>query len=334
MPVTAPLALLALLPLISATAARAADAPATAPAGVGQAITWQWPGPGATMVPATQPAGEDGIKVVGGAAAGAHPVLRLENPAVTSPRYAIEGRVRYAGIRRVGYLEMWSYFPDGGAYFTRTLAPPGSGPMAQLTGDSDWRTFSLPFTSRPRYLPRTLEVNVVLPGGGGTVWLGPAKLVQAPPTTGPAPAVAPIAPPQPAPTSASGSSAAPAPAPPEIPGAPRRSTAWWDDRTGGLLGGVLGTALGLYGATVGILVSRGRARAFVVALTLAVSLTCVAMLAAGLTALLLGQPYAVWYVLVLSGAIGSLVVPAMLPTIRHRYEQVELRRMSVLDAGA
>jgi hypothetical protein len=61
-------------------------------------------------------------------------LLMLEKPGITSARYALRGQVRYDQMERTGYLEMWSFLPGGGRFFTRTLA--GSGPLASLTGTS------------------------------------------------------------------------------------------------------------------------------------------------------------------------------------------------------
>ena len=92
-------------------------------------------------------------------------VLTIDDPGITLSSYAVSGTVRYSGIERKGYLEMWSYFRGGGAYFSRTL---GAGTMAPLEGDSGWRAFSLQMIlhdpDSPR--PERLVVNVVLPGAG------------------------------------------------------------------------------------------------------------------------------------------------------------------------
>jgi len=102
-------------------------------------------------------------------------LLVLRAPGVTRARYALLGQVRYEGVEGDGYLEMWSVFPNGGRYFTRTVDT--AGPMERLRGSSPWRDFALPFTSREGYLPRELVVNAVLPGKG-RVWVGPVRLVQ------------------------------------------------------------------------------------------------------------------------------------------------------------
>ena len=104
-------------------------------------------------------------------------VLKVEKPSVTAKRYAVSGEIKYEGVQGAGYLEMWSVFPNG-RYFSRTLGAPGSGAMAQITGSSDWREFSLPFDSTGASGPPTqIEVNISLPSRG-TVFIGPLKLVQ------------------------------------------------------------------------------------------------------------------------------------------------------------
>ena len=58
----------------------------------------------------------------------------LKNPAITSLHYAVEGTVRYENVSARSYLEMWSWFANGGRYFSRTLGE--SGPTKYLEGSS------------------------------------------------------------------------------------------------------------------------------------------------------------------------------------------------------
>jgi hypothetical protein len=103
------------------------------------------------------------------------PLTVIEEPGVGGTGYALEGEVRYEDVGEVGYLEMWSVFPDGARYFSRTLAT--DGPMANLVGDSDWREFQLPFfLEGATTMPSRLELNMVLPSTG-RVWVGPVRLV-------------------------------------------------------------------------------------------------------------------------------------------------------------
>ena len=101
-------------------------------------------------------------------------VLIVYDPG-TLLNYAIRGRIAYEDVQGVGYLEMWSHFPDGTRYFSRTLND--RGPTRALKGTSDWRKFELPyFQGEERKRPYRLIIKVVLPGKG-KVRLSPLRLV-------------------------------------------------------------------------------------------------------------------------------------------------------------
>ena len=103
-------------------------------------------------------------------------LVTIDHPAVAGPAYVVAGEVRYEGVEGQGYLEMWSVFPNGERFFSRTLAAQGT--LAALHGRSGWRRFELPFSLRDASrAPSRLEINLVLPGPG-TVWLGPLRLRQ------------------------------------------------------------------------------------------------------------------------------------------------------------
>jgi hypothetical protein len=222
-------------------------------------------------------------------------LLVLDQPRITASRYAVRGQVRYEQMEGTGYLEMWSFLTGGGRFFSRTLA--GSGPLASLTGTSGWRPFLLPFDANGQGLPERLIVNVVF-GGRGTVFLSPLELVQY-----------------------SGS---------EDPLTP--AGAWWSDGQGGLVGGIAGALLGVLGALVGGLAGTGRARRLVLGLLKFMIAGSAAALLLGGLALAAGQPYAVYYPLLLLGVLGVAVPAGLLGTLRKRYEQLELRRMSAFDS--
>ncbi|MBN1589397.1 MAG: hypothetical protein JW888_07775 [Pirellulales bacterium] len=225
-------------------------------------------------------------------------LFELKSPGVTHSAYAIRGRARYEKMKGRSYLEMWNHFPDGARFFSRTLAT--RGVLKYLEGTSDWRDFSLPFSISGRTdRPDRLVVNLVFKGSG-TVYLAPMQLKQY----------------------------AHAQEATMLPGA------WWGDRTAGLIGGILGSALGCLGGLIGVLASRGRARAFVMALTAAIVLFGIALLGAGVVALLLKQPYAVHYPLLLIGGLGTLIVGPMRRVLRRRYEQKELQQISAMDLGS
>lgn len=223
------------------------------------------------------------------------PLVVIDRPGIEGPRYAIRGDVRGEGIEGRAYLEMWSFFPGGGRYFSRTLA--GTGPMASLGGTFPFRAFVLPFSAEPGMKPERLEVNVAFPGRG-TVTLGPLRLVELGPGDDPL-----------------------------LP-----SGAWLTSSQIGLVGGIGGGMLGLLGALAGTLASRGKARSLVFAVLrgmLAVGIASLAALALGWWR---GQPGAVLFLFFLVGAICSAVPASLLASVRRRYEELELRRMKALDA--
>jgi len=233
------------------------------------------------------------VEVVGSEGGATFPLTTIEATGVGGEGYAVVGDVRYEGVVEPAYLEMWSVFPDGGRYFSRTLGT--EGPMATIVGDSDWRAFELPFflegaTSTPSHL----EVNAVLPSSG-RVWIGSLRLV------------------------ALGDAAA--------------SSAWWSDRTAGLVGGIGGSLVGILGGVIGSLASRGKARRFVLRTMVGLVGFGAALLAAGAAALVASQPYGVSGALFLGGILLVVVVGSMIRTVKRSYAQVELRKMRALDAA-
>jgi len=222
-------------------------------------------------------------------------LLVLDSPPITADTYAVRGRVRYEAVEGDGFLEMWSTFPDGGRFFSRTLAP--NGPLATLSGSAGWRQFVLPFTSSPEHpAPVRLEVNLVLPARGA-VELGPLELVQFSPGEDPL----------------------------ATPGQ------WWTARQAGLVGALLGLVLGGLGAWGGVMGARGRAPSRVVALLWAVGATGLGLLGAAVVAEILSQPWEVYYPLALAGAIAALLAAALLPVARRRRAEIELQRMRAHD---
>jgi hypothetical protein len=216
-----------------------------------------------------------------------------ESPVVTGDQYAITGRVSYEGVEGEGYLEMWSVFSDGARYFSRTLAEAGA--LGALTGTSVERAFALPFSLTPGApRPVRLEVNVVLPASGH-VTLSGLRL-----------------------ESKAGAMSAPG--------------GWWSPETAGWIGAAAGSAVGMLGALVGTLCSLGRGRRLVMAGLLALGVSGLALLAVGVAALALGQPYEVWYPLLLMGVLAPVLAFSLLPAARRRFEALELRRMRSLDA--
>jgi hypothetical protein len=106
---------------------------------------------------------------------------------------------------------------------------------------------------------------------------------------------------------------------------------WWSPQQIGLIGGIGGSVIGCFGALLGILVSKGKAHNFVL-VTMKISIALGILLTlAGLVAVMLKQPYAVWYALLLPGVILTLVFSLNLPSIQRRYDELEIRRMTSVD---
>ncbi|MHC4618664.1 MAG: hypothetical protein ACYTEQ_13035 [Planctomycetota bacterium] len=227
-------------------------------------------------------------------------ILSISGPGITSSSYAVTGKVRYEAVEGTGYLEMWNYFPDGGRYFSRTLDD--SGQMQSLQGSSDWRAFTLPFYIGEAMdtRPSKLELNVVLPGRG-TVYLSPMELVQY--------------------VKAGGASLA------------GRGGAWWDDRTAGVVGGIAGSIIGLVGGVIGLLSGIGKCRRLALSLLTLLSVVGVLSLVFGLTAVVLSQPYGVYYPLLLLGCVCTVVPILARRSVRRRFEEIELRKIKAMDAA-
>jgi hypothetical protein len=115
------------------------------------------------------------------------------------------------------------------------------------------------------------------------------------------------------------------------PRLPQQAHGWWTDPTAGWIGGIGGSVFGLLGGLLGTLGSLGKARRFVLTLTAALAGLGVMSLVVGVIAVALGQPYAVYYPLLLLGVILAAVCGGNLPSLRRRYEQIELHKMAAMD---
>jgi hypothetical protein len=231
-------------------------------------------------------------------------LLKISKPSISKKLYAIKGEIKYENVQGDGYLEMWNFFPPinpgmpEGRYFSRTLGV--GGEMGKLSGTANWRAFMLPFDSTGgSTLPTRLEINIFLPGKG-TVYVGPVKLVE---YTG----------------SLFGAGVTP-------------PNAWWSDQAAGLIGGIGGGTLGCLGSLLAWLAWKGLARRFVVVAAWLLIGLGVASGLGGVVALTLKQPYAVWFPLLLGAALLLGIIPFRLRSYLKHYEDLELRRMTAIDA--
>jgi len=223
-------------------------------------------------------------------------LLTIEAPKIAADAYALRGQVRHQGVQGRAYLEMWSVFPDGGRYFTRTQA--SQGPMAALAGDGEWRAVVLPFSNKPGGPPPAkLLLNLAMPGEG-RVWLGTFELVQFSAGENPLAAAA---------------------------------NAWFGQATGGLVGAVAGSGLGLVAGLIGLLIGLGRGRTLAMGLLGVLLVAGIGALLVGLVAVLQSQPFAVCYPFLLLGGLGLVLSVVGLVVGRFRFRALELARMKAKD---
>jgi MFS family permease len=107
---------------------------------------------------------------------------------------------------------------------------------------------------------------------------------------------------------------------------------WFDPaRYAWIPGSAYGVAAALMGGLVSWLAPRGRARNFTLTAWFVLWAVAVALLIAGFVALARGQPWGVWYGLLLTGAIGTLVVGANSFVVVKAYRLGEQRRLAAKD---
>lgn len=96
----------------------------------------------------------------------------------------------------------------------------------------------------------------------------------------------------------------------------------------GILGGILGTSIGILG---GVFLPRGKGIGVLKGALIGMTVLGLLLLAAGLYALAVGQPFGIWYVLVLSGVIFSIVAGGNLVGLGFLIRLIERRKMEAKD---
>jgi hypothetical protein len=109
---------------------------------------------------------------------------------------------------------------------------------------------------------------------------------------------------------------------------------WFNEQSAGMLGGIIGSSIGVMGAVLGCLsgvcVRKGWKKLLYGLFGVCIMLSA-ATLVVGIIALLSQQPYHVWYVFVLPGGIGMGVFGGLFPVLRKRFTENELRQMQAKD---
>ena len=96
---------------------------------------------------------------------------------------------------------------------------------------------------------------------------------------------------------------------------------------GGVGGGLLGSLGGVLGAVAGKLAPQGKGRGLVMGAFTAFTLIGIVNLVFGIYAVATGQPYGIWYPLVLIGFLLTMLFVMLKPVVRKRYDEAEARRM-------
>jgi hypothetical protein len=110
------------------------------------------------------------------------------------------------------------------------------------------------------------------------------------------------------------------------------SEPWFDPATfgalyGGIVGGGGGTVGGLLGALAGVLAPQGKGRPLVLGGMWAFVAFGLANLGLGVYALYDGQPYGIWFGLLMGGLVFTIVMGGLIPVVRLRYRQAEGRHL-------
>lgn len=110
---------------------------------------------------------------------------------------------------------------------------------------------------------------------------------------------------------------------------------WWTENAaawfGAIGGGAGGSLCGVLGMLIGILVPRGVGRRVIVPLCVLFAGLGAIALVASFVALLSGQPYHVWFPLLMTGLVVTIVMSFMVALAIIGYRRVEERRMQAED---
>ncbi|HQK92055.1 MAG TPA: hypothetical protein PLD23_01045 [Armatimonadota bacterium] len=112
---------------------------------------------------------------------------------------------------------------------------------------------------------------------------------------------------------------------------------WFDPMRFGILfgaigGGLGGTFIGVLGGLTGALAPQGKGRAVIVPIWVVTSALGALCLAVGIVAVVSGQPYGIWYPLVLAGGLVTVLCPTLLClVVLPRYREAEQRRLAARE---
>ncbi len=108
---------------------------------------------------------------------------------------------------------------------------------------------------------------------------------------------------------------------------------WWTNQQSGWVGGIIGTVFGILGGLIGLSCALIKSRTFTLILCLMGIAISGISLVAGIVAISVGQPYHVYYPLLMLGLVGVFVLGFNVRNISRRFQDEELRRMQAVDAS-
>ncbi len=112
---------------------------------------------------------------------------------------------------------------------------------------------------------------------------------------------------------------------------PAPTGTFYDSLQPGLLGGLLGAGVGVWGGLIGtvggVCAPRGKARGLVVTLFAIQIAGGLVLLALGIGAFVAGAPWMIGYSFLLPGGLSLLLGVTLFPVMLVRYRQAEMRRI-------
>ncbi|MCL2640402.1 MAG: hypothetical protein FWD53_06125 [Phycisphaerales bacterium] len=109
-------------------------------------------------------------------------------------------------------------------------------------------------------------------------------------------------------------------------------TPWWSEQTATMIGAFGGAAIGILGGIVGtlggIMVPRGKGKRLVYGSVAFLGIIGLPLLILGLVALVVGQPYAVWFSPLMAGVVCVACVSFVFPGIARGYRLAENNRLA------
>ncbi|MCA9299933.1 MAG: hypothetical protein KDA28_12750, partial [Phycisphaerales bacterium] len=113
---------------------------------------------------------------------------------------------------------------------------------------------------------------------------------------------------------------------------------WWTEQGAGLIGGLGGASIGVLGAmlgtTMGVLIPKGRAKRLVLSTLVGAIALGALIFGVGVVALATGQPYHVFYPLLLGGGLLTFIMTGLLPVAVMQYEIAFARLADGVPPGA